>query len=103
MRRWATGPIHFADLRSHAANETWAQQIERIQRSALEKAVSVVNRLITSAEQDRSTRAVEALPNASSDGEYDANYTLEEYVNITIKAKTSVLQAVRVRSPPCCR
>lgn len=91
-------PIHCADLRPRAANETWTQQIERIQRSALEKAVSVVNRMISSAEQDPNIRGVASLPSASDDGAYDGDVTLGKHVKINIRAKTSVLQAVIVRA-----
>lgn len=91
--------IHCADLRSHVAQETWTQQIERIQRSALEKAVSVVNRMISSAERDPNVHGVDALPNASNDLDYDGEYNLREDVKLHIKAKTSVLQAVTVRKP----
>lgn len=93
-------PIRFADLRPRAANETWTQQIERIQRGALEKAVSVVNRMISSAEVGPNIRGVTSLPSASDDGEYTGDLTLGEHVNITIKAKSSVLQAVTVRAAP---
>lgn len=89
--------IYSADLRTHVANETWAQQLERIQRSALDKAVSVVNRMISSAENEHNSRGVDALPNAIDDGQYDGDLTLSEQVKVNIKAKTSVLLAVIVR------
>eukprot|EP00892_Ulva_mutabilis_P000068 jgi/Ulvmu1/10061/UM006_0008.1 len=82
------------DFRTRVASETWSQQIERIQRSALEKAVSVVNRMISSAERDHNIRGVEALPSAVDDGQYDDELKLTEQVQLNIKAKTSVLQSV---------